>query len=101
MKFIVTEIQSKRLLSEIRIDVLQKLVDSQITNNYDFVCKIDITPPHYYNKEYSAHVYFKDIDLRSINVPNYWKMKEEILDEVWELIYNFTGESVSLYKKSC
>jgi hypothetical protein len=101
MKIIISEIQSKRLLNEIRIDVLQKLVDSQITNDYDLVCKIDITPPHYYNKQYSAHVYFKDVDIMSMNIPNYFKMKEEIMDEVWHLIYDFTGETVSLYKHNC
>ena len=101
MKYIITENQYKRILSENKLSVIQKLVDSQITDRYDFVCKVVVTPPHFYNKQYAANVYFKDIDIRAMNIPNYWRMKEEVLDEVWHIIYDFTNETVSLYQKSC
>ena len=101
MKLIINKNQYNKLLVESKISVLQKLVDSQITDKYDFVCEVVIAPPHHYNVQYSANVYFKDIDHRKMTYTNYWKMKEEVMDEVWELIYNFTNETVSLYKKSC
>jgi len=100
MKIIITESQHK-LLVENKLLALQKLVDSQITDKYDFVCKVVITPPHHYNVQHSAHVYFKDMSSLSMNVPKYFKMKEDVMNEVWSIIYNFTNETVSLYQKHC
>ena len=101
MKLIINKNQYNKLLVESKISALQKLVDSQITDKYDFVCKVVIAPPHHYNVQYSANVYFKEVDNRKMTLPKYWKMKEEVMDEVWELIYGFTNETVSLYQKIC
>lgn len=100
MKYIITELQHK-LIIESKLSILQKLVDREITDKYDFVCKVVITPPHHYNAQYSARVYFKDVDIRVMSIPNYFRKKEEIMDEVWGLIYDFTNETVSLYQSSC
>ena len=101
MKLIINKNQYNKLLVESKISALQKLVDSQITDKYDFVCKVVIAPPHHYNPQYSATIYFKEIDNSKMTLPKYLKMKEEVMDEVWELIYGFTNETVSLYRKIC
>ena len=101
MKYIITESQYE-LLNESKITSIQTLVDSLVTPKYDFICKIVIKPPHYYNKNYSAHIFFKDLSYRTTDeFVDYYKAKDEVLDEVWKVIFNFTNEPVSLYKQSC
>lgn len=101
MKIVINEGQYKKLLSENKISLIQKLVDKTITDKHNFVCKIIISPPHHYNQQYSANIYFKDIINPKMSAGKYFQMKEDVMNEVWKLIYDFTNETVSLYQKSC
>lgn len=101
MKFLLTNSQYKKLITESKIETLQKLIDKLIVDKYDFVCKIIITPPHHYNAQYSAHFYFKDIYMAGLNPGKYFQMKEDVMNEVWHLVYTFTNETLSIYQKSC
>jgi hypothetical protein len=101
MKIKINESQYSNLLSENKLSIIQKLVDKTIIDKYDFICKIIITSPHHYNLQYSANIYFKDIVNSKISPGKYFQMKEDVMNEVWKLIYTFTNEPVSLYQKSC
>lgn len=100
MKFIITESQYK-ILTENKILVMQKLVDTLITNKFDSVCKVDITPPHFYSTSYSVRVHFKDMVSLSMGSREYFRMKTDVKNEVWGLIRDFTNEQVSVYEKIC
>lgn len=101
MKIIINKKQYKKIISESKINAIQNIVDVMITSKYDFVCKVVIVPPHHYNIQYSAHIYFKDIMDPNLSAGKYFQMKEDVMNEVWRAIYNFTNETTSLYQKSC
>lgn len=101
MKILINEGQYKKLLSEDKLLAIQKLVDMTITNEYDFVCKVVISPPNNFNPQYSAVIYFKDVNSESMNIPNYFRKKEKVMNDVWNIIYRYTNTTVSLYQKNC
>lgn len=101
MKIIISEKQNEKLGQDLKVQAIQKLIDTTITNRYDFVCKVVITPPHHYNLQYSAHIYFKDISETRYSVSKYFQKKEDVMNELWFLVHDFTNETVSLYQKYC
>lgn len=101
MEVIINENQYNNLISKKKLMAIQSLVDLTIANKYDFICKIVISPPNHYNPQCSAHVYFKDMSETSYAPGNYFRVRANIMDEVWRTIYEFTNETVSLYQNSC
>ena len=84
--------QIRKVLKEERdrSDLMVKLLNTTIIPQYETICKIEVTAP--WNREPSSSFYSVKVFFVG-DLPDFYN----ILDEIWEIIYDTFGVGVDLY----
>ena len=77
------------------------LTDLFVTDHKDEVCKVEVVHPReqmqlHRPEQYSVIFYFKGLDFKFLPKSH---LKEELMNEAWDLIYNYTGQKISMWSK--
>ena len=111
--FIVMNLKEniKRILREETTTDYTSLIETILTNLFvndhkDKVCSVKVVNPReqmqlYRPEQYSVIIYFKGLDFKFLPKSN---LKEELMNEAWDLVYNYTGQKISMfgdYVKDC
>lgn len=73
-----------------RSDLMVKLLNTTIIPQYENICKVEVTAP--WNREFSSRFYSVKVFFIG-DLPDFY----DILDEIWEIIYDTFGVGVDLY----
>jgi len=77
-----------------RSDLMVKLLNTTIIPQYETICKVEVKAP--WNREVSSSFY----SVKVFFIGDYKLFGDgEILDEIWEIIYNTFGVGVDLYSE--
>jgi hypothetical protein len=76
-----------------RSDLMVKLLNTTIIPQYENICKVEVTAP--WNRKPSSSFYSVKVFFIGGNLPDFYN----ILDEIWEIIYDTFGVGVDLYPK--
>jgi len=101
----------KRILREESDKDYTSFIESILTNLFvadhkDEICKVEVVHPReemqlHRPEQYNVIFYFKGLEFKFLPKSH---LKEELMNEAWELIYNYTGERISMwsqYVKDC
>jgi hypothetical protein len=101
----------KRILREETTKDYTSLIETILTNLFvadhkDEVCRVKVVHPReqmqlHRPEQYSVIFYFKGFEFKFLPKSD---LKEELMNEAWDLIYNYTGQRISMfskYVKSC
>ena len=77
------------------------LTDLFVTSHKDEVCKVEVVHPReqmqlHRPEQYSVIFYFKGFEFKFLPKSD---LKEELMNEAWDLIYNYTGQRISMFSK--
>jgi hypothetical protein len=96
----------KRILREETTKDYTSLIESILTNLFvtghkDEVCKVEVVHPQekmqlHRPEQYSVIFYFKGFEFKFLPKSD---LKEELMNEAWDLIYNYTGQRISMFSK--
>ena len=101
MKFIITEEQEQKLILR-KTQIIKSLIDRQITDTEDVVCKVEVSPPSEIGQHFSVYIYFELLANTEFEYLQEYRFKQEdIANEIWQIVYNFTNEPLFLYFKTC
>ena len=94
IKRILREETNKDLTSVIE-RVLTKLF---VNEHKDVVCKVEVIHPRENTQllrpgQYSVIIYFIGVEYKFLPKLN---LRDELMDEAWNLVYDYTGQAVSL-----
>jgi hypothetical protein len=101
----------KRVLREESDKDYTSFIKSILTNLFvadhkDEICKVDVVHPReemnaFRPDYYNVIFYFKGLEFKFLPKSH---LKEELMNEAWDLIYNYTGERINMwsqYVKDC
>jgi hypothetical protein len=101
----------KRILREETTKDYTSLIESILTNLFvadhkDEVCRVKVVHPReqmqlHRPEQYSVIFYFKGFEFKFLPKSH---LKEELMNEAWDLVYNYTGQRISMwseYVKDC
>jgi hypothetical protein len=100
----------KRILREETTKDYTSLIESILTifvaDHKDEVCKVEVVHPReqmqlHRPEQYSVIFYFKGFEFKFLPKLH---LKEELMNEAWDLVYNYTGQRISMwseYVKDC
>jgi hypothetical protein len=94
--------ESKRDLTS----VIQTLLDGFVDDHKDILCKVEVThpnkriklPQHMYDHEHYA-VHFYLIAHKGGYSATRAQLMDNVMNEVWDLVYNYTGQKLDMFTK--
>lgn len=98
----------KRILSETprkdKSSMIEKMIENYIVKgNEDIICGVKVKHPEdrvkLYSgephKSYRVDIYF-DSSLNNVGISD---RKDKIMDDIWSLVYDYTGEALDMFTK--